>query len=117
MANGAGRIFDVIKQTSEETNTPASLVVSLTVKAINPLVLILDDKLEITEEFCVFNDIVNKSTIEVGDILTAFTFNEAQVYFIQQNESKPPAVGVTDYNALTGKPQINNITLTGNKNR
>ena len=87
MANGAGRLFDVIKNTSEGTNTQPSEVVSLKVKSLNPIVFIKDDKLEITENFCVFNKTFNLETTEVGDIITAFIFNDGQSYFIQQNET------------------------------
>lgn len=89
MANGAGRIFNVFKQTSEETNTKPSIVTSLTVKSTNPLILTRDDKLEISEEFCVFGQLISKNTLEIGDVLTAFVFNEGQVYFLTQNESQP----------------------------
>ena len=90
MANGAGRIFEVMKNTSEETNIKPSLVVSLTVKSINPLILTRDDRLEITEDFCIFSKYIDKTAIEIGDILTAFLFNDGQVYYIEENTNKYP---------------------------
>ena len=83
MANGAGRIFEVMKNTSEETNIRPSLVVSLTVKSINPLILTRDDRLEITEDFCIFSKYIDKTAIEIGDIFTAFLFNDGQGYYIE----------------------------------
>ena len=90
MANGANRIFEVMKNTSEETNIRPSLVVSLTVKSINPLILTRDDRLEITEDFCIFSKYIDKTAIEIGDILTAFLFNDGQVYYIEENTNKYP---------------------------
>ena len=90
MANGANRIFEVMKNTSEETNIRPSLVVSLTVKSINPLILTRDDRLEITEDFCIFSKYIDKTAIEIGDILTAFLFNYGQFYYIEENTNKYP---------------------------
>lgn len=88
MANGASRLFSIIKNTSESTNLTPSQVVSLTVKSITPIIFNRDDKLDIPEELCIFNKTFNKSNIVIGDIVIAFVFNDGQVYFIQQNESR-----------------------------
>ena len=85
MSNGASRLFNVMKRTSEDTNTSPSQVVSLTVKSIQPLVFIRDDRLEIPEEFCLFSRLVKKENIKIGDIVTAMVFNEGQSYFIEDN--------------------------------
>lgn len=87
MSNGANRLFNVMKQTSEDTNTKPSQVVSLTVKSIQPLIFMRDDRLEITEEFCILGKLVRKEDFKIGDIVTAMVFNEGQTYFIQQNNS------------------------------
>lgn len=118
MANGAGRIFDVIKNTSEGTNVLPSEVVHLKVKSLSPLVFTKDDKLEISRDFCIFNKSFSLNSTEVGDVITAFVFNEGQAYFIQQNETHGGSGGgggTTDYNDLDNKPKINNVTLYGNK--
>ena len=113
MANGASRLFNVIKNTSEGTNLNPSQVVSLTVKSTNPLVFNRDDKLDITQDFCVFSKFVDISSLSVGDVITAFVFNDGQMYFIQQNDTD---VDVLDYNILSNKPKINGVELKNNKN-
>ena len=112
MSNGANRLFKVIKQTSENTNTPPSQVVSLTVKSVQPLIFMQDDRLEITEDFCIFSKSVNINEFHIGDIVIAMVFNDGQVYYIQQNDSDN-----TDgnYANLSNKPKINGVELTEDK--
>lgn len=112
MANGAGRLFNIIKQTGEATNTRPSEIISMTVKSTNPLIFIRDDQLAITAEFCTFNKNLNINDLHIGDIVTAFIFNEGQSYFIMQNNSQNDE---KNYNDLENKPKINNIELIGNK--
>ena len=112
MANGASRLFNIIKNTSESTNLNPSQVVSLTVKSTSPIIFKKDDKLDITEEFCIFDRTFNKSTMQIGDIVIAFVFNDGQIYFIQQNESSDY---VGNYNLLDNLPKINGVVLKGNR--
>ena len=87
MANGASRLFNVMKQTSQDTNIKPSQVVSLTVKSVQPLIFIRDDKLEITEDFCIIGKLAKYQGFRVDDIVTATVFNEGQQYYIEQNDS------------------------------
>ena len=87
MANGASRLFNVMKQTSQDTNIKPSQVVSLTVKSVQPLIFIRDDKLEITKDFCIIGKLAKYQGFKVGDIVTATVFNEGQQYYIEQNDS------------------------------
>lgn len=86
MANGANRLFNVMKKLSRSTNNAPSQIVSLTVKSTKPLILKRDEKLEITESFCTFNKTLPKEDLKVGDIVTAFVFNNGQSYFIQDKK-------------------------------
>lgn len=84
MANGAGRLFKVIHNTSKDTNPNTSRIISLTVKSKSPLVFRRDDKLDITQDFYIINSALNINTLNVGDIVIAFVFSDGQQYFIQQ---------------------------------
>ena len=85
MANGINRIFDIIHNTSEETNPTTSKTITMTVKSTQPLIFERDDKLEITEDFCIFDNLIDKTTFSVGDMVTAFVFSNGQQYYIQVN--------------------------------
>jgi len=87
MGNGANRLFKVIKNTGENVGSKPSQIVSLTVKSIQPLVFMRDDRLEITEEFCIFSKLARKENIRVGDVVIATVFNDGQLYFIEQNNN------------------------------
>lgn len=113
MANGANRLFNVIKNTSESTNVKPSELVSLTVKSLNPIVFNKDDKLDVPEEFCVFNNNIDKSKFQIGDTVSAFVFNEGQLYFIQQTDNGNASS--INYNNVYNKPKINNVELVDNK--
>lgn len=113
MANGANRLFDVIKQTGESTNGIASQVVSLTIKSVNPLILMRDDRLEIPAEFCILHKSLNIDTFRINDIVTAIVLNNGQQYFILYNNTAEEQG--TNYNDLSNKPKINGVELLGNK--
>lgn len=85
MASGASRIFKLMQNAGTDT---ISEIVYLTVKSVNPLILNLENRLDITEDFIVLNDGIDKSRIKVGDKLTASTFNDSQCYFVQQAVGK-----------------------------
>lgn len=113
MANGASRLFEVMKNTGESTNNMPSQVVSLTIKSVNPLILIRDDRLEIPAEFCILYKNLNINSFRIGDIVTAIVLNDGQQYFILSNDTAEEQ-GV-NYEDLSNKPKINNVTLIGNK--
>lgn len=113
MANGANRLFDVIKQTGESTNGISSQVVSLTIKSVNPLILMRDDRLEIPAEFCILHKSLNIDTFRINDIVTAIVLNNGQQYFILYNNTAEEQG--TNYNDLSNKPKINGVELKGNK--
>lgn len=85
MANGANRLFNVMKETSESTNTVPSQIVSLKVKSIQPLIFTRDDRLEIIEDFCIFSKLIRKEDIKVNDVVTAIVLNDGQNYYIEHN--------------------------------
>ena len=113
MANGASRLFEVMKNTSEGTNNMPSQVVSLTIKSVNPLILIRDDRLEIPAEFCIIYKNLNINSFRVGDIVTAIVLNNGQQYLILSNDTAEEQGA--NYEDLSNKPKINNVTLVGNK--
>lgn len=85
MGNGASRLFRIMQKSGTDT---VSEVVYLTVKSVSPLTLNLEDRLDITEQFIVLNDEIDKSKIKTGDKLIASTFNAGQCYFIYQALNK-----------------------------
>ena len=85
MANGAGRLFDVMKKTGEASKGVSSKLVSLKVKSKEPLIFQIDDRLEITEEFCYFSNSADKELLDIGDIVVAVALNNGQSYYIQHN--------------------------------
>lgn len=87
MANGADRLFEVMKNTSVGTQPDQAQYITLTVKSLQPLLLSKDDKLDITERFCVFDTTFNKSTMEVGHIIGAIMLNNGQLYYLCSNLS------------------------------
>ena len=87
MANGAGRLFDIIKDTSEGMQSNPSEYVALTVKALNPLVFNKDDRLDIPEQFCVFNELLDTNSLQIGHIVSAIILNNGQLYYILQDLS------------------------------
>lgn len=113
MANGANRLFDVIKQTGESTNGIASQVVSLTIKSVNPLILMRDDRLEIPAEFCILHKSLDINNFRINDIVTAIVLNNGQQYFILYNDTAEEQR--INYSDLDNKPKINGIELNGNK--
>lgn len=82
MGNGASRIFNIMKKSNETSS--ASQLVTLKVKTVNPLTFELDDRVILTADFYIISDKIDKSKLRVGDAVLATTFNNGQVYFIQQ---------------------------------
>ena len=87
MANGASRIFKVMQNSGTDT---VSELVHLKVKTINPLTFTLDDRVTLTEDFVELNSNINKSNLKIDDVLTAFSLNGGQLFFIQQYFSENP---------------------------
>lgn len=113
MANGASRLFEVMKNTGESTNNTPSQLVSLTIKSVNPLILVRDDRLEIPAEFCILHKSLNIDSFRINDVVTAIVLNNGQQYFIIYNNTAEEQGA--NYNDLSNKPKINNVTLIGNK--
>lgn len=84
MANGASRIFNIIHNTSENTNPTTSKIITLTVISLDPLVFQRDDKLTISKDFYFINQALDTSELQLNDIVLAFVFDDGQQYFIQQ---------------------------------
>lgn len=81
MINGASRILNIMKSVPKNT---VSVKTFVTVHSVSPLTFKLDDKLILTSEFYVLSDDIIKSRLAVGQKLLAFSFNDAQCYFIHQ---------------------------------
>lgn len=105
MANAASRIFKIMQNSGTDT---VSEVVYLKVKSTNPLILNLEDRLDITEEFIVLSDSIIKDRIQIGDILTATTFNNGQTYLVSQGLKKDLRRQVVDN--LNSTSNIDNLS-------
>ena len=90
MANGASRIFNVIRETADVDNS--SQLVSLKVKTLNPISFALGDKLIITEEFIKFknNDIIQ--SLNIGDDVDALVLNNNQLYYIVTDNTEESGI-------------------------
>jgi hypothetical protein len=83
MANGAGRIFQVMKATGSQE--AESQFVSLKVRTLDPLTFMLGDKLIITPEFCVADINFDPSILQVEDTVNAIVLNQNQLYYLLCN--------------------------------
>lgn len=86
MANGASRIFNIVKNTSNMNNQSSKLV-TLEVKTLNPLSFILDNRIILTSEFIQLDNNIDISKLRVGIKLSAISLNEEQLYYVQANDS------------------------------
>lgn len=86
MANGAGRIFNVFKNTSE-ANAQTSRLVTVTVNTLNPLTFILDDRIKLTEDFVQLDSDIDRNKLTIGTKLEAISLNNGQLYYIQVRKS------------------------------
>lgn len=84
MADAASRIFNVMKRSGTDT---VSELVHLKVKTVNPLTLILDDRVILTEDFFELSKSINVVNIHVDDILVGISLNGGQKYLIQENSN------------------------------
>lgn len=84
MGNGANKLFNIIGKTSNKSNTPS--LVTLTVNSTNPLTFKLDDKLTITEEFYLL-EIANGS-FDLDEKVNALVLNDNQLYYILNGEKE-----------------------------
>ena len=87
MANGANRLFSVIKKTSKKTQPVSTQMMYLIVKSKSPLTLKRDDKLELTEEFLTFMDNSMKEDLEVDDVVSCILLNDGQRYLVLPKDS------------------------------
>lgn len=94
MANGASRLFNIMKMTGEATNISPSQIITLTVKSTSPIVFQRDDRLEIPIDFCTFTDDSVINSLNVGDKVKAIVLNDGQSYYIQYN---PSGIGDKNY--------------------
>lgn len=77
----ANRIFKVMRKAGDNT---ISNIVYLTVQSTNPLVFKASDKLYLSKEFYILSDDIVVERLKVGTKVLAFTFDDAQKYFIHQ---------------------------------
>lgn len=83
MADGASRLFNVIKSSSN--NKEGSQFVNLSIRTLNPLTFTLDDRVVITSDFYVLDKNFSKSNAEVGQVVNAIVLNDNQVYYVLSN--------------------------------
>ena len=81
MNNSANKIFKIMSKAG--VNTISELII-LTVKSLSPLVLTDGDKLNVTQEFCIWHSSINKSNININDAFIVLTFNDGQTYYITE---------------------------------
>ena len=81
MSNGASRLFNVMQKSGTDT---VSELVAVKVNSLNPLTFQINEKIIIEEDFYVLNDLIDEEKLSIGDTLTAFSFNNNQLYYIAQ---------------------------------
>ena len=81
MADGASRIFNVVKNTADSDNSVSRLV-TLTVKTQSPLTFTLDDKIILTSEFTQLDSLIDTSKLTVGKKVSAISLNNEQIYYV-----------------------------------
>ena len=81
MSNGASRIFNIMRKSGTDT---VSEVICLKVKSLNPLLFTIDNRLSITSDFCIFDDLIDLTKLNKDDTLLATTYNNGQKFFIHQ---------------------------------
>ena len=91
MANGASRIFKIMKNTANAFNIPTEYIV-LAVKTLNPLTFILDDRVIITPEFYQLDKNFNKGALSIGSKVNSIVLNDNQTYYILGNVNYQPQI-------------------------
>lgn len=91
MANGASRIFNIMKRTADYSYTPTEYIV-LSVKTLNPLTFILDDRVVITQEFYQLDKNFNASALSIGSKVNSIVLNDNQTYYILGNINYQPQI-------------------------
>lgn len=84
MANGASRIFKVMKTVAESNKQNAELV-NVSVKSLDPLVFNLDDRVDLTEVFYQLDRTFVFDNLQLGVVCKAIVLNDGQLYFILSN--------------------------------
>ena len=97
MANGASRIFNIMKHTADYSYTPTEYIV-LAVKTLNPLTFILDDRVVITKEFYQLDKNFNKSALSIGSKVNSIVLNDNQTYYILGNINYQPQISTINTN-------------------
>ena len=111
MANGASRIFNIIKHTADYSYTPTEYIV-LSVKTLNPLTFILDDRVIITPEFYQLDKNFNKSALTIGAKVNSIVLNDNQTYYILGNINYQPQISNINNNIDTINTNIGTIDET-----
>lgn len=104
MANGASRIFNIIKHTADYSYTPTEYIV-LAVKTLNPLTFILDDRVVITKEFYQLDKNFDASALSIGSKVNSIVLNDNQTYYILGNINYQPQISTinTDIGTINGQ--------------
>lgn len=105
MANSASRLFKLMQKSGTDT---ISEIVYLTLKSKNPLIFNLENRLDITKDFISFDDNILLEKLNIGDTVQATTFNNGQMYFIQQGLKKKIKAEIIDN--LTSTSNIDSLS-------
>lgn len=84
--SGANTILNLMKKTSSNNNTISELV-SVRVKSTSPLILNLDNRIDLTADFFVLSKTIIVDRLKIGDVLTAITLNDRQKYYVMESDS------------------------------
>ena len=84
MANGASRIFNIMKSVAESSKDIAQFV-QVSTKSLDPLIFNLDDKVDLTEDFYQLDRTLDLINLELGVVFQAIVLNNGQLYFILSN--------------------------------
>ena len=81
---GAEKIINAMKKINKSGQPIQSQITSATVTSLNPLIFKVENRLSINKDFYELNSIVDWSTLQEGDIVKCFSFNEGQKYYINE---------------------------------
>ena len=81
---GAEKLVSAMKKVNQSGQPAQSQLLSATVTKTNPLTFKIENRLEITKDFYELSTLEDWSTLQVGDKVRCFTYNNGQTYFINE---------------------------------
>lgn len=91
---GAEKLINAMKKINSSGQPIQSQITSATVEKLNPLTFKIENRLSITKDFYELNAVVDWSTLQVGDKVRCFSFNEGQKYYINEILKSEDAVSL-----------------------